>query len=94
MTTRIRAIWALGTRESARGVRFEAVPDRMGRYVLNIKERHSSTGMPTNRAVNKVYARTLDEAWRLMQTDKYSINLTANGKRALRKREELQRDLY
>ena len=79
-------IWANGTRGKAAGELFEARPDRSGKYVLNRKKATAPSGEPTNRAVNKVYVDTLDEAWRLMNTEEYLINLVSGaGVRALRK---------
>jgi len=79
----IKAITAFGTR-GLEDVLFIAKPDRTGRYVLN-KKQPSNAKHPTNKAVNKVYASTLDEAATLLRTDDYLINLIGpDGKRALR----------
>ncbi len=84
MTARVVRISAVGTRGDACGKLFIAKPDPSGRYVLNKKAAtHSSN--PTNKAVNKVYVTTLDEAARLLETDAHLINVVAaNGTRALR----------
>ena len=55
----IKAITAFGTR-GLEDVLFIAKPDRTGRYVLN-KKQPSNAKHPTNKAVNKVYARVLGE---------------------------------
>ena len=83
---KVTRIWAKGTRGKAAGETFEARRDRSGKYVLNRKASVSLTGEPTNKAVNKVYVETLDEAWCLMNTGDYLINLISGaGIRALRK---------
>lgn len=84
MAGRIIGITAVGTRGDAAGKQFTARPDSSGRYVLN-RKRPSSSGSPTNHAVNKVYAASLDEAAALLATGDYLINLVAaDGTRALR----------
>ena len=84
MTETVINISAIGTRGDARGKVFVAKPDSSGRYVLNHKKASSSTH-PTNKAVNKVFATSLTEAARLLETDDYLINLvSSDGKRALR----------
>ena len=84
MSNQVIRISAKGTAGDAKGKLFEAKPDSMGRYVLN-KKSPSSTGAPTNMAVNKVYVANLDEAAKLLATDDYLINLVSrDGSRALR----------
>jgi hypothetical protein len=74
----------MGTRGDAKGKLFIAKPDSLGRYVLNRKS-PSNSANPTNKAVNKRFAKTLDEAADLLRTDNYLINLVSpEGKRALR----------
>jgi hypothetical protein len=78
------SITAMGTRGDAAGRVFSAKPDASGRYVLN-RKRPSASTFPTNRAVNKVYATSLDQAADLLSTGDYLINLvSADGSRALR----------
>lgn len=84
MPMTISKISAIGTRGQAKGKLFIASPDSSGRFVLNRKQ-PASAANPTNRAVNKVYAETLDQAAALLATDEFLINLVSeNGKRALR----------
>lgn len=84
MTATVFSISAIGTRGAAKGKLFVAKPDASGRYVLNRKKASSSIN-PTNKAVNKVFARSLAEAAELLATDDYLINLVSpEGKRALR----------
>lgn len=79
----VTKISAYGTR-GLENVRFVAKPDRSGRYVLN-KKRSSPSANTTNKAVNKVYVDSLDEAAELLRTGDYLINLVApDGSRALR----------
>jgi hypothetical protein len=84
LSKKVTKITAVGTRGDAAGKLFTAKPDASGRYVLN-KKAPATSADPTNKAVNKVYARDLDEALRLLTTDHFLINLISNdGKRALR----------
>lgn len=84
MSGKVFEISAVGTRGSAAGKKFTAVPDRSGRFVLNRKT-SSSVGNKTNLAANKVYADTLDDAAQLLRTGDYLINLVGpGGSRALR----------
>ncbi|WP_164271323.1 hypothetical protein [Stenotrophomonas sp. B1-1] len=84
MTGIVVSIIAIGTRGEAAGKAFIAKPDSCGRYVLN-RKRASSSDSPTNNAVNKVFATSLDQAADLLATNDYLINLvSADGKRALR----------
>jgi len=77
-------ISAKGTRGLAEGKLFSVKKDSSGRYVLNKKKSSYSTE-PTNKAINKVYADSLNEAATLLATDDYLINLVdESGKRALR----------
>lgn len=79
----VTKISAYGTRGLEK-VQFVAKPDRLDRYVLN-KKRPASSAHPTNKAVNKVYVDSLDEAAELLRTGDYLINLVApDGSRALR----------
>ncbi|MAC32063.1 MAG: hypothetical protein CME38_00470 [Haliea sp.] len=85
MTSKIISITAVGTRGDAKGQVFTAKRDRDRAYVLNRKVSAPSEGNRTNRAVNKVRVDSLDEAYELLSTDQYLINLTGpGGKRALR----------
>lgn len=80
----VKKITAVGTRGDAKGKVFFAKKDSTSRYVLNKKKSASSLN-PTNKAVNKVYVASLDEAAKLLSTDGYLINLVSeDGKRALR----------
>lgn len=84
MSKTVIQISAVGTSKGVSGKIFTAKPDASGRYVLNRKERVSTTNT-TNKAVNKVYAADLEEAARLLQTDDYLINLVSvDGRRGLR----------
>lgn len=84
MTRKVSKITAVGTSGDVKGVVFQAKPDTTGRFVLN-KKAGSATGNKTNRAVNKVYVGSLDEAAELLQTNEYLINLVSpKGTRALR----------
>jgi hypothetical protein len=84
MTREVIRISAIGTRGAAKGKQFLAKPDSSGRFVLN-KKRPASSANPTNKSINKVYAKTLTEAAALLATDEYLINVVcAEGKRALR----------
>lgn len=87
---KINKIFAVGTSGKAEGVKFSAIHDSNGKYVLNKKVPSSST-TKTNFACNKVFVDTLDDAWALMADDNYLINLksTHNG-RALRKKSALK----
>lgn len=79
----ITRISANGTR-GLENIQFLAKPDRSGRYVLNRKQ-PSFSKHPTNKAVNKVYVDSLNEAAELLRTGDYLINLVApGGSRALR----------
>ena len=79
----VTKISAYGTR-GLENVLFVAKPDRSGRYLLN-KKQPSASKNPTNKAVNKVYVDTLEDAAELLRTDEYLINLVApDGSRALR----------
>ncbi|WP_145480506.1 hypothetical protein [Stenotrophomonas rhizophila] len=90
MAATVISISAIGTRGSAAGKLFMARPDASGRYVLN-RKRPSSSGAPTNRAVNKVYAVTLDQAVDLLSTNDYLVNLVSeDGTRALREFKRVQ----
>ncbi len=73
--TSVQKITATGTRGAAKGVVFTATPDKQGRYVLN-KKKPSDSEDPTNKAVNKVYVKSLTEAANLLATDDYLINMT------------------
>ena len=82
--SRIKKISAIGTRGKAKGREFVAKPDSQNRFVLN-KKKASTSKLSTNMAASKVYASTLDEAYRLLETDQYLINLVCPlGTRALR----------
>ena len=90
MTGTVLSITAIGTRGDAAGKTFIARPDSSGRYVLN-RKRPSTSGSPTNKAVNKVFAASLDQAADLLATNDYLINLvSADGKRALRQHSKVQ----
>ncbi|MEG4582199.1 hypothetical protein QUA71_21675 [Microcoleus sp. MON1_C5] len=90
---RIKRIWALGTRGKVKNVEFEARRDSQGRYVLNHRHKlECEDGEGRNRAVNKQYMLSLDEAWDLLKTNLYVIHLTGcepRSSRSLRKPEEL-----
>ena len=80
MTSTVIRISAVGSRGSVLGKIFEAKPDSSGRYVLNRKKPSGS-----NPATNMVFAASLTEAARLLETDEYLINLVGpGGTRALR----------
>jgi len=82
---KVISITAVGTRGNAKGKLFTAKTDSQGRYALNEKTSSPMQGNTTNRAKNKVYASTLNDALSLLQTEEYLINLvSAHGKRALR----------
>lgn len=84
MSGTVVSITAVGTRGDAKGKLFSARPDSSGRYVLN-RRRPASAVHPTNKAVNKVYAMSLDQAADLLSTGDYLINLvSSDGLRALR----------
>ncbi|MBS0274649.1 MAG: hypothetical protein JSR55_09655 [Proteobacteria bacterium] len=84
MTTVVE-ISAIGTRGKAAGKKFKAKKDADGMYVLNRKTSSPTTGNITNYARNKVGVVTLNEAARLLLTDKFLINLMAEDrKKALR----------
>ena len=81
---KVISISSVGTRGDAKGKVFVAKPDSSGRYVLN-RKKPSSSSSPTNNAINKKYADSLDEAADLLRTNDYLINLVSpDGKRALR----------
>lgn len=78
-------ISATGTRGSAKSQLFKAKPDSKGMYVLNRKTSSPSKGNTTNHAKNKVSVATLEEAFTLLSTNDYLINVVDDrGKRALR----------
>jgi len=82
--SKIKRIWALGTKDKAFGKCFKAKRDKQGRYVLNRKPSGGAKA-PTTCAVNKFYASTLDEAAEMLATDDYQIRLTSDdGQTALR----------
>ena len=84
MNGTVVGITAIGTRGKAEGKIFSAKKDSSGRYVLN-RKKPSSSGSPTNKAVNKVYVSSLNQAADLLATNDYLINLVStDGKRALR----------
>lgn len=84
ITVTVISISAVGTRGDAKGKVFVAKPDSSGRYVLN-RKKPSGSSNPTNKAINKNYAGSLDEAADLLRTNNYLINLVSpDGKRALR----------
>lgn len=88
--SKVVGISAVGTRGDAKGKLFTAKPDSLGRYVLNRKSPESSQN-PTNKAINKVYAKNLNEAAALLETDEYLINLvSSNGTRALREKDKVK----
>ena len=79
----VTSISATGTTGEAAGKQFFAKPNRSGLYVLN-KKTSAKSANPTNKAVNKIYAKDLTEAANLLATDLYHINLVSpEGKRAL-----------
>lgn len=83
--SQIKKIYATGTRGDAAGKEFSAKPNKDGKYVLN-KKKPSASKTATNMAASKVYVDTLDEAYDLLKTEQYLINLVcALGSRALRK---------
>lgn len=83
--SKVFSITAIGTRGDAKGKLFTAKTDAQGRYVLNKKTSTTSERNTTNRAKNKIYVSNLNEAFTLLQTNEYLINLvSADGKRALR----------
>ena len=84
MTSTVIRISAVGSRGSVLGKIFEAKPDSSGRYVLN-RKKPSGSNPATNMAASKVFAASLAEAARLLETDEYLINLVGpGGTRALR----------
>ena len=75
---------AIGTRGKAAGIEFIAKPDSIGKFVLN-KKKASTFNSNTNMAVNKAYTDTLVEAYELLKSGQYLINLVCpSGNRALR----------
>ncbi|HFX6305142.1 hypothetical protein [Acinetobacter nosocomialis] len=84
MKKSVKRLWAYGSRGSVKGDIFEARKDSNGKYILNLKQSSFSLN-PTNKAINKVAVENLTEAYDLLSTDLYSINLTnEKGQRALR----------
>lgn len=82
MTSRVIRISAVGSRGSVLGKIFEAKPES-GRYGLN-RKKPSGSNPATNTAASKVFAASLTEAARLLETDEYLINLVdPGGTRAL-----------
>lgn len=68
-----------------KGELFSAKRDRDGAYVLNRKTSTPTAGNCTNRATSKVRVDSLEEAYRLLSTNDYLINMTGpGGTRALR----------
>lgn len=93
MTSIVCKISAVGTRGQAKGKIFIAKPDRSGQFVLNQKVSSAVAGNKTNNARNKVYAASLTEAVKLLETNEYLINLTSDdGKRALRQLSKIRVD--
>ncbi|MEL4204826.1 hypothetical protein P0W48_15935 [Plesiomonas shigelloides] len=73
----VREIWAVGTGIKNRGQKFVAVLDSNGKYVLNRKKPSLGGRSETNKAENKIYVDSLDEAADLLSTDDYLINLVS-----------------
>lgn len=86
----IQRIWAYGTVGKAKGRVFEAKRNRNDMFVLH-KKKPATTNDATNLRHNKCEVASLDEAWRLLQTDDYLINLSCAElkTRALRCRERV-----
>jgi hypothetical protein len=82
---KITEIYAIGTRGDAAGKKFIAKRDKNGKFVLN-KKKASTSSSSTNMAVNKVHVDTLNEAFELLTSEQYLINLIcSSGSRALRR---------
>lgn len=81
----VQRIWAYGTRGGAKGKLFEAKRNGNGMFVLHEKKTKTKNDA-TNLAHNKCEVASLNDAWRLLKTDDYQINLTCDelGTRALR----------
>tara|TARA_E500000305_G_C4029253_1_gene243896 strand:- start:11321 stop:11611 length:291 start_codon:yes stop_codon:yes gene_type:complete len=85
MASTILSITAIGTRGDVKGEIFSAKRDKDGAYILNRKSSTPSAGNRTNLAASKVRVDSLDEAYEMLSTNEYLINLTGpGGVRALR----------
>lgn len=90
MTSRVKAIYAFGTRGDQVNVRFEAIAESCGGYALHRKV-PTTFANQTNKAENKVIVSSLYEAAELVRTGDFLISLRhGKGPRSLRDHKKLR----
>ena len=90
----IREIYSFGTRGKVKGKKFKARKNGKGFYVLNKKAKEGRSNT-TNRAKNIVLVETLEDAFNLLKTNDYLINLVCDdNSRALREHSKVLVEFY